>query len=132
MVSTDDPAATELENFYFFFDAANTVEIEDKVRCSAFLNAPNTLLETLLRPELMDCGTICLANKRTSNTVYFSGINIRQLRFFLQWQHYPESFQKFICDREGELDHLLFDVGVDVQVRDNEVQFVKSGIYGIF
>lgn len=127
----NDPDATELENFYFFFDAQDREQIVDKVQCSAFLNEPNTLVETLLRRELMECQTVCLANKRTSNTVYFSGVNVRQLKFFLRWQNYPDVFQTFVAELESDLDHLLYDVGVDYQIRSNEVHFVKSGIYGI-
>jgi hypothetical protein len=128
---TSNPQATELENFYFFFDAQDREQIVDKIQCAAWLNQPDTLVQTLLRPALMDCQTICLANKRVSNTVYFSGVNVLQLQDFLRWQKYPQSFQDFIAEHQPELDHLLYDVGVDYQVRSNEVQFVKSGIYGI-
>ncbi len=129
---TDDPHATQMENLYFFFAATDGDAIRDKVNCAAFLNDPNTLEQALLRPELMDCHTICLANKRTSNTVYFSGVNVQQLRFFLDWQQYPDFFRNFVHAHQHELDHLLFDVGVDYQVRDNQVEFVKSGVYGVF
>lgn len=129
---TDDPTATQMENFYFFFDAENRAEIVAKVECSAFLDQPSSLKDRLLPEELMTCGTICLANKRTSNTVYFSGINVRQLQWFLGWQPYPETFCRFVDEHRHELDHLLFDVGVDYQIRDNELRFVKSGIYGCF
>jgi len=129
---TDDPTATEMENFYFFFAADDVTAIRDKVACSAFLNGPSTVEQSLLRPELMECHTICLANKRTSNTVYFSGVNVRQLMFFLNWQNYPSVFTDFVRDHQHELDHLLYDVGVDYQVRNNTVRFVKSGVYGVF
>ncbi|MEP3478812.1 MAG: hypothetical protein ABJZ55_06165 [Fuerstiella sp.] len=128
---TDDPHASELENFYFFFDAKDRQQIEDKIQCAAWRNQPNTLVEEILRPDLMDCHTICLANKRTSNTIYFSGVTVVQLRSFLNWQNYPSEFQAFIAEHQSELDHLLYDVGVDYQVRGNTIEFVKSGIYGI-
>jgi hypothetical protein len=129
---TDATTQPELENFYFFFDAANRSEIEDKVRCSAMLNNPCTLERDLLRPELMDCGTICLANKRTCNTVYFSGVNVQQFLFFLEWQHYPDDFQHFVRSHQNELDHLLYDVGIDYRINDNAVHAVKTGFYGVF
>lgn len=128
---TNEPDATELENFYFFFNAQDRQQIEDKVQCAAWLDQPSTLVQSVLHPELMDCQTICLANKRTSNTVYFSGVDVRQLQSFLQWQKYPQQFQQFVADHQSDLDHLLYDVGVDYQVKSNQVQFVKSGIYGI-
>lgn len=129
---TSDPAATELENFYFFFDATDHQQIIDKINCAAWLNQPNTMVKSVLPDELLDCHTICLANKRTSNTVYFSGVKIDQLQWFLRWQNYPSDFQQFVSDHQADLDHLLYDVGIDYQIKSNEIQFVKSGIYGIF
>ncbi|MEZ6125316.1 MAG: hypothetical protein R3C49_19380 [Planctomycetaceae bacterium] len=129
---TRDPDATELENLYFFFAADNRAEIHDKVTCAACLNDPQTLLATVLPEQLMTCHTICLANKRFSNTAYFSGINLQQLIWFLQWQQYSKSFCRFIDDHAHELDHLLYDVGVDYQVRDQQIRFTKSGVYGVF
>lgn len=127
----DDLEDSELENFYFFFDAQDRQQIEDKIQCAAWRDEPNTLVECVLRADLMDCQTICLANKRTSNTVYFSGVNVVQLRSFLSWQKYPDPFQAFVAEHQFDLDHLLYDVGVDYQVRGNKIEFVKSGIYGI-
>lgn len=129
---SDDPLNTQLENFYFFFDASDTEAVTDKICCSAFLDDRDLLLATVLPSELTDCNTICLANKPRSNTVYFSGIAIQQLLFFLKWQDYPIEFAEFVQQRQLQLNHLRFDVGIDYTVVDNKVVILKSGIYGCF
>ena len=55
-----------------------------------------------------------------------------QLLFFLEWQQYPADFRAFVQSNRSRLDHLLFDVGVDYRVVNNQPQFLKHGIYGIF
>jgi hypothetical protein len=89
-------------------------------------------LDALYRPELRECHTICLANKRTCDTIYFSGVNIDQLLFFLSWQQYPEAYRQFVEERHHELDHLLYDVGVDYRANNGTIEFVKHGFYGVF
>ena len=127
------PHGRQLENFYFFFDAKrHGREIIDKLQCSVFCEAWNLPIEQLYRPELRECHTICLANKRTCDTIYFSGVDVDQLLFFLDWQKYPDDFIRFIRDRRSELDHLLYDVGVDYRAINSRIEFVKHGIYGVF
>ena len=123
----------QLENFYFFFDAQKQQkDIVDKLECSALCDTWRISLDDLYRPELRECQTICLANKRTSDTIYFSGVNIDQLLFFLKWQQYPDDYVRFVEERHHKLDHLLYDVGVDYRANDGEIQFVKNGFYGVF
>ena len=123
----------QLENFYFFFDAQKQQkEIVDKLECSVYCDTWRISLDELYRPELRDCQTICLANKRTCDTIYFSGVNIDQLLFFLNWQQYPDDYIRFVEDRHHELDHLLYDVGVDYRANGGQIEFVKHGFYGVF
>lgn len=129
---THDPKQTRLENFYFFFDANDVQAICDKICCSVFLNEEQSLLDTVYRPELARCQTVCLANKPKSNTVYYSGIDLSQLLSFLAWQKYPASFAEFVEAHQDRLKHLRFDVGVDYTVCGDDVVMLKSGIYGCF
>ena len=123
----------QLENFYFFFDAQrHQKEIVDKLKCSVFSESWSLPIEQLYRPELTNCHTICLANKRTCDTIYFSGIDVEQLLFFLNWQQYPADFVQFINERQSHLDHLRYDVGIDYIVNNGRVEFLKHGIYGVF
>lgn len=127
------PQGRQLENFYFFFDAKKQQkEICDKLECSVFCDAWRLSLDALYRPELRECHTICLANKRACDTIYFSGVNIDQLLFFLSWQQYPEAYRQFVEERHHELDHLLYDVGVDYRANNGAIEFVKHGFYGVF
>jgi hypothetical protein len=126
-------SSRQLENFYFFFDAKrHQREILDKLTCSVFSEAWNSPISELYRPELKNCNTICLANKRSCDTIYFSGINVDQLLFFIKLMNYPDSFVRFVSDRRSDLDHLLSDVGFDYRVQNGRIQFIKHGIYGVF
>ncbi len=129
---TDKPEPPEFENLYNFFSGEDRSSIEDKICCSVYPGNPQALLQTVLHEELRSCQTICLANKRHSCTVYFSGITVDQLCTFLHWQRYPENFVTFVHSHRALLDHLRYDVGVDYVVHKNDVRFVKSGIYGVF
>ncbi|MCA9060726.1 MAG: hypothetical protein KDA85_19575 [Planctomycetaceae bacterium] len=123
----------QLENFYFFFDAQkHQDQIIDKLGCSVYSQPWLISIHELYRPELRNCHTICLANKRTCDTVYFSGVTIDQLEFFLQWQQYPAPFREYVRASHSRLDHLLFDVGVDYRVVNGRIEFLKHGIYGVF
>lgn len=122
-----------LENFYFFFDGMrHEREIRDKLECSALLHAWEIPLDELYRPELRKCDTVCLANKSHCDTIYFSGVEIDQLVFFLRWQQYPVDFVTFVEQRRDQLSHLRFDVGVDYRTSAGTLQFVRHGLYGVF
>ena len=126
-------SSRRLENFYFFFDAqTQQQEIIDKMECGVFFESSRISIDELLRPELKSCHTICLANKQMCDTVYFSGVNLEQFVFFLCWQRYPEEYIRFVRDNRRDLDHLLFDVGVDYRALDGHIEFVKHGFYGVF
>ena len=122
-----------LENFYFFFDGKRQLtEAADKITSSVHLDDTNIDVNNVLRPELRDCHTICVANKQTHDTAYFSGVNVNQLIFFLAWLQYPPEIRQFVETRRAQLDHLLYDVGFDYTSNGDDLQILKSGYYGIF
>jgi hypothetical protein len=124
---------TTLENFYFFFDAKRQLaEAADKICCSAHFDATRMPVDEILLPELRRCGTICVANKQTNDCIYFSGVNVDQLIFFLSRLAYPEPIAAFIRENRENLDHLLFDVGFDYRVVEEGLVILKSGYYGVF
>jgi hypothetical protein len=125
--------ATTLENFYFFFDARTELQLAaDKIACSAQLDAARIPVQRVLVPELSGCDTICVANKATHDCVYFSGVDVDQLAWFLRWLDYPAPIRDFVDCHRGQLDHLRFDVGVDYRGDGNRLQLLKSGYYGVF
>jgi hypothetical protein len=125
-------SGTCLENFYFFFDAQKQSEdILNKVYCSAHLDT-RIDIHKLLWPELRNCKIIVVANKKENDAVYFSGITIEQLIFFLKKMKYPEKLVRFAEENRTSLDHMLYDAGYDYQMEGDEPAVLKSGYYGIF
>lgn len=123
----------ELENFYFFFDAKRDInDAMEKVYCSPRLTPEMIPAELIFWPELTNCHTICIANKRQTDTIYFSGVNVDQLLIFMQRLQYPRELMTFIQQHRLQLDHLLFDVGFDYTTNGHDVIVHKSGYYGVF
>jgi hypothetical protein len=124
---------TTLENFYFFFDARNQLEAAaGKICCSAHLDARQVDAEQILWPELRDCHTLCVANKRHNDTIYFSGVTTDQLLHFLRRLKYPPETIQFVERHRDRLDHLLWDVGYDYTCDGGKLRIIKSGFYGLF
>jgi hypothetical protein len=126
-------AGPRLENFYFFFDAETQQgEAWDKILSSAYIDPTRIAMDEVLLPELRGCQTICVANKRTHDCVYFSGITVDQLLYFLELLRYPEAIVSFVRENRGNLDHLRFDAGIDYRMEAGRLAFLKSGYYGVF
>jgi hypothetical protein len=122
-----------LENFYFFFDARKQLpDAAAKVACSPWFDVSQVHIDQVLWPQLRNCHTICIANKRNNDTAYFSGVNVGQLLFFLKSIGYPQPIVNFIEQNQSRLDHLLYDVGFDYVTEGDHIKIVKSGYYGVF
>ena len=89
-------------------------------------------LDLVLVPELRRCRTICVANKQTHDCIYFSGVDVDQLAWFLRHLRYPSEVIGFVEANRAQLDHLLFDVGFDYRMEDGGLRVLKSGYYGVF
>lgn len=124
---------TKLENFYFFFDAEKDMEdIIGKATCSAHLESAGIDLDQILWPEMKNSRVIVVANKQENDAVYFSGINIDQLIFFLKKMNYPDKIVSFAVANRSKLDHLQYDAGFDYRMEERNLKILKSGYYGIF
>jgi len=124
---------TTLENMYFFFDARTQLgDIAKKVTSSAHFDEATISLQSILDPQLRDCQTICVANKREHDCIYFSGIGVDQLLLFFERFAYPSAIVDFTRANRSSLDHLLFDVGFDYRVEGDRLLVLKSGYYGVF
>lgn len=125
--------ATTLENFYFFFDGRSQRDnAADKICSSAHFDATRLPVDAVLAPELRECRTICVANKQTHDCIYFSGVDVAQLLWFLGRLDYPRTISEFVQDNRRNLDHLLFDVGFDYRMEGGALALLKSGYYGVF
>lgn len=124
---------TTLENLYFFFDGRSQLdEAGKKIANSAHFDDTRGSLDAVLVPGLRACETICVANKRDHDCVYFSGINVDQLLLFLERLAYPSAIVDFVRAHSASLDHLLFDVGFDYRMGADGLAVLKSGYYGVF
>jgi hypothetical protein len=127
------PARTKFENIYFFFEARSQMqEIAAKIACSAHIDTKKINLNEILRPELCNCKTICVANKQENDCVYFAGIGFDSFLYFLRSMHYRASLTTFLEENRSKLDHLEFDVGFDYRMEEDRLIILKSGYYGIF
>jgi hypothetical protein len=126
-------AATELENTYRFFPAKlESDAILQLLRSSWFVDYsdPRTLSKVLI-PELFACKKICVAKKRTCDAIYYSGISVDQLAWFLKRFAYPAALQSFVKEHAAALDHLYFDVGIDYRMGPSgALVYPKSSYYG--
>lgn len=121
----------DLENFYTFLRPKEDVdEIVTRIKSSAVIDYTRVSLGRVLLPELFSCARICVAKKRRSDAVYYSGIHVDQLIWFLERFHYPTALAAFVRSERARLDHLLFDVGIDFTVdRDGNLLSPKTSYY---
>jgi hypothetical protein len=125
-------ASLKLANFYFFFDAKTEMDdISAKVACSAHHDLPGLPLRDILRRELTDCRVIVVANKKLNDGVYFSRIGIDPLIGFLTREEFPPALVGFAREHRSELDHMLYDVGLDYVIEQGAVRITKSAFYGL-
>lgn len=121
-----------LDNLYYFFDAKEQWDdVVNKVAASAHLDLRGLPIESILWPELRDCGVIVVANKRFGDGVYFSRITIDQLLFFVDRLDYPQAIRQFLHENRTRLDHLLYDVGIDYRQTEGGIEITKSAYYGV-
>jgi hypothetical protein len=125
-------AGLRLTNFYFFFDARKERDdIVAKLACSAHHDLKSFRPSSVLRPELLNCEVIVVANKKFNDGIYFSRLGIDPLIGFLKQEGFPGEILEFARSRRGELDHMLYDVGLDYVVDAGVVRTTKSAFYGL-
>jgi hypothetical protein len=126
------PAGLRLANFYFFFDShKERDQIVAKVACSSHHDLHGLPIAAILRPELLDCAVVVVANKKFNDGVYFSRIKVDQLIPFLEREAFPAELVAFAKEHRNGLDHMLYDVGIDYVVEDGAVKVLKTAFYGL-
>jgi hypothetical protein len=121
----------EMDNVYRFLHPKLEIRhILHEIRQSVFVDFERVSLSRMLLPELIDCNRICVAKKRFADAVYYSGIDVGQLIFFMRRFGYPTAIQSFVAQHRGVFDHLRFDVGIDYTMEpDGSVVIAKSSYY---
>lgn len=124
---------SELENTYRFLEAKReSKDILSLLKSSAFVDySQGATLAKVLFPELFACKRICVAKKRTCDAIYFSGIDVDQLLWFLRRFEYPATIRRLIQDHRERLEHLFFDVGIDYAMTPaGDIVYRKTSYYG--
>ncbi len=124
----------ELENSYRFLHPKLEIEkILYGLRSSVFVDFDRTPLSRVLFPELFACRRICISKKRRMDAIYYSGIEIERLIWFMQRFNYPAPLMRYAEENRAGFDHLLFDVGVDYRADEHgEIVWGKTSFYGTF
>jgi len=121
------------ENVYTFHDPrADVDEVLHRLRSSVHFDPKRDQVSTLLPPALRRCHRVCVANKRRSDAVYASHIPTPALRWFLRTHAWPDPLAAFVEAHGSDLDHLLWDVGLDFDREGGSIQVRKTGLYGSF
>lgn len=123
----------ELDNIYRFYEAKReSTRVLSLLKSSVFVDySDRPTLSKILVPELFACKRICVAKKRTCDAIYYSGIDVDRLLWFLKRFEYPQEIPDFIRSRYERFEHLYFDVGIDYSMNErNEIVFHKTSYYG--
>lgn len=126
-------AGRELENIYRFLEAKREIDkILPLLKSSVFVDySEGPTLSKVLFPELFGCKKICIAKKRNCDAIYFSGVAIDQLLWFLHKFDYPEPIRRFVEANSEGLEHLYFDVGIDyIMDAHRDIVYLKTSYYG--
>lgn len=133
-VSAADDGDTQLDNTYRFLPPKKEIDtVLALLQSSMFIDyeASPTVLSKVLLPTLFACKRICIAKKRRSDGIYYSGIDIDQLLWFLDRFEYPAPIQAFVRRHRVRFEHLFFDVGIDTrQNAEGIIHYPKSSFYG--
>jgi hypothetical protein len=122
----------ELANIYRFLHPKRDIEkIRHGIESSVFVDFRRVSLASVLLPELFDCHRICVAKKRLRDGIYYSRIDVDQLRFFLERFGYPAPIRELVTAERPRLDHLRYDVGIDYRMgADGRLETTKTSFYG--
>lgn len=121
----------EMRNTYRFHQPKQEIEaILHQVRRSVWVDHSRVRLADIVLPELYECQKICVAKKRMADAIYYSGITVEQLLWFLRRFAYPAQIIEFVEAQREQLEHLLFDVGIDYHMGpDGELVYPKTSYY---
>lgn len=121
----------EFQNYYITYNQSEQKEIIQTILTSPY-NIDTKNLPDILIPELMKCEQIYIGSKRNCNGIYFQGVDITQLIFFLKKFKFDLALIEFIEKNKENLDYLLFDISFDYYIKNNKFIIKKSGFYGTF
>ncbi len=130
---TLDRSGFSLQNTYRFMGPKTEIDrVLPLLKSSVFVDYgdPRKLAQVLL-PQLFACKKVCVAKKRSCDAVYFSGIDVSRLLWFLRRFGYPAPLVDFVAAQREGFEHLWFDVGIDYRDdEDGNLVYLKTSFYG--
>lgn len=126
----------ELANTYRFLRPKPEIDtVLGLLKSSLFLDYTDPrVLADVMPPELFACKRVCVAKKRLRDGVYYSGVDVDALLWFLERRGWPAALIEFTKAHAAELDHLYFDVGLDFEPdlssNSDGVRATKTSFYG--
>ena len=121
------------KNVYSFYDAQSDRDsIKQAVNNGAYLAGRLDIADLLLEMQYALCDVICISSKASNDCIYYSGLDIHRLSAFLRQFNYSSSLVALADAYFDQFNHLLFDVGVDYIVANQQLSFIKTSFYGVF
>lgn len=114
----------ELENFYWFYPPSQLARVIGHLKRSVHVGAVRSVLER----NALDCHTVCFANKRHTDALYYSRLSLQQTRAMLE-ARWPGPVAELFRDDGDAFQELRWDVGYDLHRRGQQA---KVGLYGFW
>jgi hypothetical protein len=122
-----------LQNIYSFYDPKISLEdIRENIDNSAHLEGSSLISGQLTCNAYINCDTICVANKKLNDCIYYSGIDTRALIKFLAEFSFSSSLINLLETHDDSFLHLLYDIGIDYRIDNHKIVYPKTSFYGVF
>jgi len=116
--------------YHFFHTATHRDAIAGKLAASIHLDDAATQMRELLMPDRLGVVTV-VANKQSSDGLYYSRVRAQQMIDFLERYRFPGPLRDFARNSAGRLAHLYFDLGLDYVIVDGRPRVTKCAVYGL-
>lgn len=128
----DSGQLTYESSYWFYPQPAQRELLIERIRSAWRLGAA-AQRKILVQTDLIDCHCICFAMKAATDALYYGRVPTAALLRSLKklWPEQAEILEKY----SGRLDHLCWDVGVDLGCVPDSLEAAtvqKVGIYGVF
>lgn len=120
-----DNSGLQLRNLYHRFSGVDLAGVRQQLSSSLHIADP----EHAIWSELLPCESIHVANKARRDGLYWGGVSVDQLIWFLARTNQSLEFTNHVVANKHHLAHLRFDLGVDF--RHGTLSPVKTAIYGV-
>lgn len=139
-LACDSSQLEKVNTYYSFFGVHQLYEILERVYWCCrqlFPNEDSYIANQILKfPYLYKNGNFfypsAVTLKKDTVGFYFLNISFDNLILFLRFHKYPESFVVAIEEQRQNLNHIQFDVGFDIFIKDGQLHIRKAAFGGIF